>query len=290
MENRKVKVKVTHLTKKFGDLLVLNDVSFDVYDGEFLCIVGPTGCGKTTFLNSLTHLYEPTAGNILLDGEEIDLRKHNIAYIFQEYSAMEWLTVRENVRFGLDIKRDYKNIDEKVNNALDLVGLTPFADYYPKQLSASMLQRVVIARAFATQPDLLLMDEPYGQLDINLRFKLEDEVIRLCKQTKTTVLFITHNIEEAVYLGDRILVLTNKPTSIKEIVPNDAPHPPRHCGSRFYRDAQPDHQPDQVVVILAKLNQERGNIDGILHRNRLRRNQDRVYSCGRGGFCDFPRC
>ena len=207
MENRKVKVKVTHLTKKFGDLLVLNDVSFDVYDGEFLCIVGPTGCGKTTFLNSLTHLYEPTA------------------YIFQEYAAMEWLTVRENVRFGLDIKRDYKNIDEKVNNALDLVGLTPFADYYPKQLSASMLQRVVIARAFATQPDLLLMDEPYGQLDINLRFKLEDEVIRLCKQTKTTVLFITHNIEEAVYLGDRILVLTNKPTSIKEIVPNDAPHP-----------------------------------------------------------------
>lgn len=161
----------------------------------------PDGCGKTTFLNSLTHLYEPTAGNILLDGEEIDLRKHNIAYIFQEYSAMEWLTVRENVRFGLDIKRDYKNIDEKVNNALDLVGLTPFADYYPKQLSASMLQRVVIARAFATQPDLLLMDEPYGQLDINLRFKLEDEVIRLCKQTKTTVLFITHNIEEAVYLG-----------------------------------------------------------------------------------------
>lgn len=152
MENKKVKVKVTHLTKKFGDLLVLNDVSFDVYDGEFLCIVGPTGCGKTTFLNSLTHLYEPTAGNILLDGEEIDLRKHNIAYIFQEYSAMEWLTVRENVRFGLDIKRDYKNIDEKVNNALDLVGLTPFADYYPKQLSASMLQRVVIARAFATQP------------------------------------------------------------------------------------------------------------------------------------------
>ena len=120
---------------------------------------------------------------------------------------------------------EYKNIDEKVNNALDLVGLTPFADYYPKQLSASMLQRVVIARAFATQPDLLLMDEPYGQLDINLRFKLEDEVIRLCKQTKTTVLFITHNIEEAVYLGDRILVLTNKPTSIKEIVPNDAPHP-----------------------------------------------------------------
>ena len=207
--DKNVKVQVTDLTKKFGELLVLNDVSFDVYDGEFLCIVGPTGCGKTTFLNSLTHLYEPTSGKILLEGEEIDLRKHNIAYIFQEYSAMEWLTVRQNVKFGLDIKRQYEDIDKKVDAALELVGLSPFADYYPKQLSASMLQRVVIARAFATEPDLLLMDEPYGQLDINLRFKLEDEVIRLCKQTKTTVIFITHNIEEAVYLGDRIIVLTN---------------------------------------------------------------------------------
>ncbi len=224
MENRRVKVQVSNLTKKFGDLLVLNDVSFDVYDGEFLCIVGPTGCGKTTFLNSLTHLYEPTAGTILLDGEEIDLRKHNIAYIFQEYSVMEWLTVRQNVRLGLEIKKK-KDIEKKVEEALELVGLKEFADYYPKQLSASMLQRVVIARAFATEPDLLLMDEPYGQLDINLRFKLEDEVIRICKQTHTTVIFITHNIEEAVYLGDRIIVLTNKPTSIKEIVTEDSPHP-----------------------------------------------------------------
>ena len=206
--DKNVKVQVTHLTKKFGELLVLNDVSFDVYDGEFLCIVGPTGCGKTTFLNSLTHLYEPTSGEILFKGEKIDLRKHDIAYIFQEYSAMEWLTVKENVRFGLELKNQYKGIDEKVKDALELVGLTKFADYYPKQLSASMLQRVVIARAFATQPELLLMDEPYGQLDINLRFRLEDEVVRLCKQTKTTVIFITHNIEEAVYLGDRILVLT----------------------------------------------------------------------------------
>lgn len=224
MENKEVKVQVTNLVKKFGDLLVLDDVSFDVYDGEFLCVVGPTGCGKTTFLNSMTHLYEPTSGQILLKGEKIDLRKHNIAYIFQEYSAMEWLTVRENVRFGLEIKKA-KDIDKKVDAALELVGLKDFADYYPKQLSASMLQRVVIARAFATEPDLLLMDEPYGQLDISLRFKLEDEVIRLCKQTHTTVVFITHNIEEAVYLGDRILVLTNKPTHIKEIVQCDMSHP-----------------------------------------------------------------
>ena len=223
--NKKVKVQGSNLTKSFGDLLVLNNVSFEVYEGEFLCIVGPTGCGKTTFLNSLTHLYEPTSGQILFEGEKVNLRKHNITYIFQEYSAMEWLTVRQNVRFGLELKKNYDDIDKKVDDALELVGLTEFANYYPKQLSASMLQRVVIARAFATQPELLLMDEPYGQLDINLRFKLEDEVVRLCKQTNTTVIFITHNIEEAVYLGDRILVLTNKPTSIKEIVTDDLPRP-----------------------------------------------------------------
>jgi len=215
---KKIKVKVEHLTKKFGDLLVLDNISFDVYEGEFLCIVGPTGCGKTTFLNSITKLYKPTSGKILFNSEEVNLQKHSIAYIFQEYSAMPWLTVRQNVKLGLEIKKDFKNIEQKVNNALDMVGLKKFENYYPNQLSASMLQRVVIARAFATQPELLLMDEPYGQLDISLRFKLEDEVIRICKQTNTTVIFITHNIEEAVYLGDRILVLTNKPTTIKETV------------------------------------------------------------------------
>ena len=122
----KIKLQVRHLTKKFGDLLVLNDVSFDVKEGEFLCIVGPTGCGKTTFLNSVTKLYEPTSGEILFDGESVDLHKHNITYIFQEYSAMEWLTVRENVRFGLEIKKDFKDINKKVDDALELVGLKAF--------------------------------------------------------------------------------------------------------------------------------------------------------------------
>lgn len=226
MQENLPKVQVKNLTKKFGDLLVLDDISFDVQKGEFLCIVGPTGCGKTTFLNSLTKLYNPTAGEILLDGEPVDLRKHNIAYIFQEYSTMPWLTVEENVSFGLDIKGvEKKKTKALVNEYLDIVGLTKYRDYYPDQLSASMLQRVVIARAFATQPDLLLMDEPYGQLDIQLRYKLEDELIDLWQRTGTTVLFITHNIEEAVYLGQRIMVLTNKPTSIKCSIDNDLPRP-----------------------------------------------------------------
>lgn len=225
-DNNTPKVQVRNLTKQFGDLLVLNDISFDVRSGEFLCIVGPTGCGKTTFLNSLTRLYESTAGEILLDGQPVDLKKQNIAYIFQEYSTMPWLTVEENVGFGLDIKGVEKaKARALVDEYLDIVGLTKYRNYYPDQLSASMLQRVVIARAFATQPDLLLMDEPYGQLDIQLRYHLEDELISLWQRTGTTVIFITHNIEEAVYMGERILVLTNKPTSIKCAIDDDLPRP-----------------------------------------------------------------
>lgn len=222
----KVKVKVNHLTKKFGDLLVLNDMSFDIMDGDLMCVVGPTGCGKTTFLNSLTKIYDITSGEILLNGQKVDTRKQNIAYIFQGDSTMPWLTVEENVKFGLDIKgvpEDKKKV--QVDKYLEIVGLSKYRKYYPKQLSASMLQRVSIARAFATEPELLLMDEPYGQLDIELRFRLEDELVKLWEMTKTTVLFITHNIEEAVYLGNKIMILTNKPTTVKTTLVNDLPRP-----------------------------------------------------------------
>ncbi|WP_409967576.1 ABC transporter ATP-binding protein [Bengtsoniella intestinalis] len=222
----KIKVQAKNLTKRFGDLLVLDDISFDVKEGEFLCIVGPTGCGKTTFLNCLTKLFDITAGEILVDGNPIDCKKNNISYILQETSTMEWLTVEQNVRFGLDIKKvDKKLADERVAEMLEIVGLTKFKDYYPRQLSVSMIQRVVIARAFATYPELLLMDEPYGQLDIDLRFKLEDELVALWKKTGTTIIFITHNVEEAVYLGERIMVLTNKPTKVKHILPCELERP-----------------------------------------------------------------
>ena len=139
---------------------------------------------------------------------------------------MPWLSVEDNIRFGLDIKGVPKQeAQENVEEMLDIVGLTKFRKQYPHQLSASMLQRVSIARAFATKPELLLMDEPYGQLDIELRFKLEDELIKLWERLGTTVLFITHNIEEAVYLGQNIMVLTNKPTKVKTVIPDKMPHP-----------------------------------------------------------------
>ncbi len=226
MPSQEVKVSVKNLTKSFGDLKVLDDVSFNVKKGEFLCIVGPTGCGKTTFLNSLTRLYQIDSGEILVNGEAINPKKHNIAYIFQEYSTMEWLTVQQNIEYGLRIKKYSEDIIKKrVDNVINIVGLDKYRQYYPKQLSASMLQRVVIARAFAVEPELLLMDEPYGQLDLSLKYKLEDELINLWQQTGTTVIFITHNIEEAVYLSDRIMVLTNKPTKIKKDLVNNLPRP-----------------------------------------------------------------
>jgi len=221
-----IKVSVKNMTKRFGDLLVLDDISFDVRKGEFLCVVGPTGCGKTTFLNCITKLYEPTSGEILIDGQPVDLRKHNVSYIFQEYSCMPWLTVEENIAFGLRIKhKPEPEVKQAVDEAVELVGLQNFRKHYPNQLSASMLQRVVIARAFATKPELLLMDEPYGQLDIELRFKLEDELIRIWEKLGTTIIFITHNMEEAVYISEDILILTNKPTKIKERMPNPLPRP-----------------------------------------------------------------
>ena len=236
MEKQKIKVQARHLTKRFGMLTVLDDVSFDVREGEFLCIVGPTGCGKTTFLNCLTGIYSTTAGEILVDGKQIDCRKNNISYIMQESSAMDWLTVEQNIRFGLEIKKMPQTlVKERTDEMLEIVGLKEYRKYYPRQLSISMLQRTVIARAFATYPELLLMDEPYGQLDLDLRFKLEDELLKLWQRTKTTVVFITHNVEEAVYLGERIMVLTNKPTGVKTILDCDIPHPRDVADEKFVK-------------------------------------------------------
>lgn len=230
------KVKVRNLTKKFGDLTVLDNISFDVEKGEFICIVGPTGCGKTTFLNLLVKLLEPTSGNIFIDGEEADPKKHNLSFVFQEQSAFPWLTVEENIRFGLETKkRPKQEIDHVTEYILDMLGLKESRNQYPHELSASTEQRIVIGRSFAMKPDLLLMDEPYGQMDLKLRYYLEDEVIKLWQATRSTVLFITHNIEEAVYLADRCLILSQKPTTVKEEVVIDMPHP-RDVTSREFID------------------------------------------------------
>lgn len=225
-DKRPVKVKVEHLTKRFGDLLVLDDISFNIKKGEFICVVGPTGCGKTTFLNLLTKLTEPTSGSLYIDGKPADPKEHNLAFVFQEPSAYPWKTVEENLRFGLELKKlPKKVIDERVERIIRLMGMEQFRKSYPAQLSVSSVQRVIIGRAFAMEPDLLLMDEPYGQMDIKLRYYLEDEVLRLWREMGTTVVFITHNVEEAVYLSEKIIILSNKPAKIKEELINTLPYP-----------------------------------------------------------------
>ncbi|SDN81336.1 ABC transporter ATP-binding protein [Acetanaerobacterium elongatum] len=225
-ENENLKVKVRHLTKCFGDLKVLDDVSFDIKKGDFVCIVGPTGCGKTTFLKCLVGLFPLTSGEILVDGEPADPKKHNLSFVFQNPSHLPWLTVEKNIRYGLELKKAPEAlIKERTEEILGLLGLEKVRNSYPHQLSASTVQRIVIGRSFAMHPDLLLMDEPYGQMDIKMRYYLEDEVIKLWKATGSTVIFITHNVEEAVYLADKCLILSQKPTTIKEELVIDLPRP-----------------------------------------------------------------
>lgn len=226
MNEQEYKVEVRHLCKNFGELEVLKDCTFNIRRGEFVCVVGPTGCGKTTFLNTLTCLIPPTSGEILIDGAPADPKKHNLSFVFQEPSAMPWLTVEQNIRFGMELKNWPRDkVDRQTEAILSLMGLGKYRRHYPHELSTSAEQKVVIGRAFAMEPDLLLMDEPYGQMDIKTRFYLEDEVIRLWKELGSTIVFITHNVEEACYLADRVLILSQKPASVKESLKLDMPRP-----------------------------------------------------------------
>ena len=234
MAARKTKIQVENLSKMFGDLLVLKELNFDIYDGEFLCVVGPTGCGKTTFCNVVSRLLPSTKGSITMDGEEINPSRHNVSFVFQEPSCIPWRTVREDIAIGLEIKKvSPLETQRRLKDIVQLVGLKGFEDFYPHQISAGMKQRVAIARAFVTEPDLLLMDEPFGQLDTNTRFQIESRLIEVWEKTKRTVIFVTHNLEEAVYLAERILVLTNKPTTIKEVVKVDLPRPRNFADPEF---------------------------------------------------------
>lgn len=228
------KICVKDLTKKYGDLTVLDKINFEIEKGELIAIVGPTGCGKTTFLNCMSKLTGTTDGDIYIDGEVANPQKHNLAFVFQEPTALPWLTVAENVAYGMKTKRvPKKERDERLKHILDLVGLADTANLYPNQVSASMMQRIAVARAFAVNPDLLLMDEPYGQLDVKLRFYLEDELVKLWQTLKSTVLFVTHNIEEAVYVAERILVLSPKPTKVRAEVVVDLPRPRNLLDPKF---------------------------------------------------------
>jgi NitT/TauT family transport system ATP-binding protein len=206
----------------------VGDVSFAVEEREFVCVVGPSGCGKTTLLKCVGGLLPPSRGEVLLRGKRVTSPPAEMALVFQEYSRslMPWASVRNNVLLPLRHKRlGRRERSALVEESLAAVGLTRFIDHYPWQLSGGMQQRVAIARALAYQPSVLLMDEPFASVDAQTRGDLEDLVLRVREEFGITILFVTHDIDESVYLSERVVVLTHAPTEVKEIIPVDLPFP-----------------------------------------------------------------
>ncbi|SAK98993.1 ABC transporter [Caballeronia pedi] len=203
---------------------VLDDISFDVAAGEFVSLVGPSGCGKTTLLDLIGGLAQADAGEILIGGRKVEGPGLDRGIVFQQYALFPWKTALGNVAFGLEAKGIAKaERIERARRFLHLVGLGAFADRYPHQLSGGMKQRVAIARALAYEPDVLLMDEPFAALDAQTREGLQDELLRIWKRTGTTIVFITHSIDEAIYLGQRVLVMAASPGRITHELPVHAP-------------------------------------------------------------------
>jgi len=201
-------------------------INLEVEDKEFTCILGPSGCGKTTLLRIIAGLEKSTSGKVIIGGEVVTGPTPRMAMIFQDYSLFPWRTVLDNIAFGLEVKGIGE--EERHNVAalyLDLVGLSGFGENFPYELSGGMRQRVAVARALAIDPSVLLMDEPFGALDAQNRNMLQKQLLEIWDKTKKTILFVTHSVDEAVFMADRIIVLTSRPGTIKEIVPIDLPRP-----------------------------------------------------------------
>ena len=230
-QKNRIRVKVEQVSKSFPDThgnmnAVVDQVSFELIDNEFLVLLGPGRCGKSVLLNMIAGLIAPDQGRILLDDREVNGPNPEMGMVFQRTGMLPWLTVLDNVRFGPMMRKLPKNEQlDKARHYIDLVGLSGFEKHYPYQLSGGMKQRVGIARAYANDPKILIMDEPFGALDAQTRYKMEDEVLVLAQKEKRTILFVTNNIEEALLLGDRIILLTVCPAKIKEIYPVGLPKP-----------------------------------------------------------------
>lgn len=225
-----VKVKIDNVVRKFdtrnGEITALNGVNLDIKENEFVCVVGPSGCGKSTLLNIIAGLLEPTSGKVLVDGEEVKGPGRERGVVFQQYALFPWLTVRKNVEFGLRLDKSLseEEIRETSTKYLEMVDLLQFENAYPKELSGGMKQRVAIARAYAVNPKVLLMDEPFGALDAQTRTQLQTELIETWEKERKTCFFITHDVEEAIVLAERVIIMSARPGRIKEIVDIDIPH------------------------------------------------------------------
>ncbi|HIS48505.1 MAG TPA: ABC transporter ATP-binding protein [Candidatus Scybalocola faecigallinarum] len=225
-----IKVSIQGIEKRYhtrnGDVVALNGVDFNIKENEFICVIGPSGCGKSTLLNIIAGLLEPTAGQVIVDGKKVQGTGIDRGVVFQQYALFPWLTVRKNVEFGLKLKgMDKAQRDETVNKYLKMVELEKFTDSYPKELSGGMKQRVAIARAYAMNPSVLLMDEPFGALDAQTRTQLQTELLKTWEEEHKTCFFVTHDIEEAIVLATRVVIMSARPGRIKEVVDIDIPYP-----------------------------------------------------------------
>lgn len=218
-------VSVTYEREDFS-LLAVDSVSLDIFEGEFVCLVGASGCGKTTLLKAMNGLLEPSSGRVLVNGNRANPRKGDMAMVFQQDSLFPWRTVQQNVRFGLDVRgRRNDRTDKRADDVIGLVKLRGFEKHYPHELSGGMRQRANLARAFAVDPEVLLMDEPFAALDAQTREIMQTELIEIWDTQRKTVLFITHQLDEAVLLADRVIVMSAHPGRIREIVDIDIPRP-----------------------------------------------------------------
>ena len=224
------KLELVDVTKIFGaekeEMKALESINLEVKENEFLCFIGPSGCGKTTLLRMVAGLDYPSSGKIILDGKEIKGPSPDRGMVFQEFSLFPWRTVIKNVTFGLEIQGIDRGEQYKIaKEYIELVGLKGFENRYPYELSGGMKQRVAIARALATNPAILLMDEPFGSVDAQTRNILQEELLEIWKRTKKTVLFVTHSVDEAVYLADRVAVMSTRPGCLIKCLDIDIPRP-----------------------------------------------------------------
>lgn len=216
-------IEIKNVTKKYlhkgKEFTALNNVSLNIAKGEFICLLGPSGCGKSTLMNALAGFEKVSEGSITIDNKEVEKPSIKRVTIFQNYGLFPWRSVLDNVKLGLEqLKLPKKEAYEKAKYYVDLVGLSKFADAHPRQLSGGMQQRVAIARALAVDPEIIFMDEPFGALDAITRIKLQDDILSINRTQNKTVIFVTHDIEEAVFLADRIVVMTPNPGEIKQVV------------------------------------------------------------------------
>ncbi|NOR47949.1 MAG: ATP-binding cassette domain-containing protein [Methanosarcinaceae archaeon] len=216
----------TYHTEEGDEVVALSDINLDVADKEFVCFIGPSGCGKTTLLRITAGLEKPDSGTLTVNNEPITGPGPDRGMVFQEYSLFPWRTVLKNITFSLELKKIPKSEREKIaRDFLEVVGLSKFADSYPHELSGGMKQRVAIARALVNDPDVLLMDEPFGAVDAQTRNRLQHELLNIWEKKKKTVLFITHSVDEAVFLADKVVVFTARPGRVKEVIIIDLPRP-----------------------------------------------------------------